>query len=122
MIYAISSDKNQSVVLCKILQNLTLHSLLFCYGFFFLFLYARLEMGSIMWLGMTGVGRRAAGGHPHRFPHDNFSSVYWIFTKLGNMIALWKGKNPIYCGIIMSKVKVTVTINKFYDNWFVSAR
>ena len=33
-------------------------------------------------------GRRAAGGRPHRFPHDNFSSVYWIFTKLGHMISL----------------------------------
>jgi hypothetical protein len=28
-----------------------------------------------------------------------FSSVYWIFTKLGHMIALWKGKNPIYFGV-----------------------
>jgi hypothetical protein len=28
------------------------------------------------------------------FPHDNFSSVYWIFNKLGHMIPLWKGKNP----------------------------
>jgi len=34
------------------------------------------------------------------FPHDNFSSVYWIFTKLGHMIPLWKGKNPIYFGVI----------------------
>jgi hypothetical protein len=25
---------------------------------------------------------RAAGGHPRRFPHNNFSSVYRIFTKL----------------------------------------
>jgi hypothetical protein len=24
------------------------------------------------------------------FPHDNFSSVYWIFTKLDHMIPLWK--------------------------------
>jgi hypothetical protein len=48
------------------------------------------------------------------FPHDNFSSVYWIFTKLDHMIALWKGKNPIYFGIIRSKVKVTVTINDKY--------
>ena len=45
------------------------------------------------------------------FPHDNFSSVYWIFTKLDHMIALWKGKNPIYFGVIRSNVKVTVTIN-----------
>ena len=34
------------------------------------------------------------------FPHDNFSSVYWIFNKLGHMITLWKGKNPIYFGVI----------------------
>jgi hypothetical protein len=34
------------------------------------------------------------------FPHDNFSFVYWIFTKLGHMIPLWKGKNPIYFGVI----------------------
>ena len=45
------------------------------------------------------------------FPHDNFSSVYWIFTKLDHMITLWKGKNPIYFGVIRSKVKVTITIN-----------
>ena len=48
------------------------------------------------------------GGRPHRFPHDNFSSVYWIFTKLGHMIPQWKGKNPIYFGVIRSKVKVTI--------------
>ena len=29
------------------------------------------------------------------------------------MIALWKGKNPIYFEVIKSKVKVNVTINKF---------
>ena len=34
------------------------------------------------------------------FPHDNFSSIYWIFTKLGHVIPLWKGKNPIYFGVI----------------------
>ena len=45
------------------------------------------------------------------FLHDNFSSVYWIFSKLNHMIPLWKGKNPIYFGVIRSKVKVTVTIN-----------
>jgi hypothetical protein len=26
----------------------------------------------------------------------SFSSVYRIVTKLGHMIPLWKGKNPIY--------------------------
>ncbi len=55
------------------------------------------------------------------FPHDNFSSVYWIFIKLDHMIALWKGKNPIYFGVIRSKVKVTVTINRIFDNRVVSA-
>jgi hypothetical protein len=37
------------------------------------------------------------------------------------MIRLWKGKNPIYFGVIMSKVKVTVTINKCLDTTVVSA-
>ena len=46
-----------------------------------------------------------AGGRPHRFPHNNFSSVYQIFTKLGHMIPLWKRKNTIYFGVIRSKVK-----------------
>jgi hypothetical protein len=40
------------------------------------------------------------GGRTHRFPHNNFSSAYQIFTKLGHMIPLWKGKNPIYFGVI----------------------
>ena len=56
-----------------------------------------------------------AGGHPHRFPHNNFSSVYQIFTKPGHMIPLRKGKNPIYFGVIRSKVKVTITINIIFD-------
>ena len=63
--------------------------------------------GRIMWLGMAG------GMRPHRFPHDNFSSVYQIFTRLGHMIPLWKEKNPIYFGVIRSKVKVTVTYYKY---------
>jgi len=28
------------------------------------------------------------------------------------MIPLWKRKNPIYFGVIRSKIKVTVTINR----------
>jgi hypothetical protein len=32
------------------------------------------------------------------------------------MIALWKRKNPIYFGVIRSKVKVTVTMNIIFDN------
>jgi hypothetical protein len=63
-----------------------------------------------------------AGGRPHRFPHNKFSSVYQIFTKLGHMIPLWKGKNPIYFGVIRSKVKVTVIIDLIFDNRVVSAR
>ena len=59
---------------------------------------------------------RAVGGRPHRFPHNNFSSVYQIFTKLGHMIPLWKGKNPIYLRVIRSKVKVTIIINIIFDN------
>jgi hypothetical protein len=39
-----------------------------------------------------------------------------IFTKLGHMIPLWKGKNPIYFEVIRSKVKVTITINRIFDN------
>ena len=54
--------------------------------------------------------------------HDNFSSVYWIFNKLGHMIRLWKGKTSIYFGVIRSKVKVTVTVNRIFDNRIVSAR
>jgi hypothetical protein len=78
------------------------------------FLYGRLETGPYYVIGY--------GGRPHRFPHDNFSSVYRIFIKLGHMIPLWKGKNPMHFGAIRSKVKVTVTINVIFDNRIVSAR
>jgi hypothetical protein len=37
------------------------------------------------------------------------------------MIPLWKGKNPIFGGVIRSKVKVIVTINIIFDNRVVSA-
>jgi hypothetical protein len=80
------------------------------------FLYARLETGRNY---LIGYGRWAAGGHPHRFLHNNFSSLYRIFTKLGHMIPLWKGKNPIYFGVIRSKV--TITINRIFDNRVISA-
>jgi hypothetical protein len=58
---------------------------------------------------VIGYGRQV-GGRPHRFPHNNFSSVYRIFIKL------WKEKNPIYFGVIRSKVKVTITLNRIFDN------
>jgi hypothetical protein len=45
--------------------------------------------------------------------HNNFSSVYRIFTKHGHMIPLWKGKNPIYFGVIRSR---SLTINIIFDN------
>jgi hypothetical protein len=38
------------------------------------------------------------------------------------MIPLWKGKNPIYLGVIRLKVKVTVTVNRISDNRIVSAQ
>ena len=63
-----------------------------------------------------------AGGRPHRFPRNNFSSVNQIFTKLGHMIPLLKGKYPIYFGVIRSKVKVIVSINRIFDNMVISAR
>ena len=78
------------------------------------FVYTRLETGPYYVIGY--------GGRPYRFPHDSFSSVYRIFTKLGHMIPLWKGKNHIYFGVIRSKVKVTITINIIFDNRIVSAR
>jgi hypothetical protein len=76
------------------------------------------------WAWLAGGGRAGgwSGGRPHRFPHNNFSSVYRIFTNLSHMIPLWKGKNPIYFGVIRSKVKVTVTTNIIFDNRVVSAR
>jgi hypothetical protein len=40
-----------------------------------------------------------------------------IFTKLGHIIPLWEGKNPMYVGVIRSKVKVTVTINRILTTW-----
>ena len=85
--------------------------------YFIYFLYMSVSRWSVLCDWVWRAGRR-----PHRFPHNNFSSVYRIFTKLGHMIPLWKGKNPIYFGVIRSKVKVTVTINIIFDNRVVSAR
>jgi hypothetical protein len=48
-------------------------------------------------------------------PHDNFSSVYLVFTKFDHMIPLWKGKNAIYFGVIGSKVKVTYYEYNFWQ-------
>ena len=65
--------------------------------------YARLETGRIMWLGMAVDGRAGV--------HTSFRTITLVLYKLGHMIPLWKGKNPIYVGVIRSKVKVTVTMN-----------
>ena len=73
-----------------------------------------------IYFGVNGQGHRyfsTTGSFPH-----NFSSVYWIFTKLDHMISLWKGKNPIHFGVIRSKVKVTITTNRIFDNRIASAR
>jgi hypothetical protein len=59
---------------------------------------------------VIGYGGRAGGR-----PHNNFISVYWIFIKLDHTIPLWKGKSPIYFGVIRSKVKVTITINRIFN-------
>ena len=68
------------------------------------------------------------------FPHDNFSSVYWISNKLGHMIFLWKGNNPIYFVVItitsfdnlyrrayfvMHTFLVNNILNIFYSVWLV---
>jgi hypothetical protein len=52
------------------------------------------------------------GNHVAKFGKD--------LTKLGHIIPLWKGKNPIYFGVIRSNVKVTITINRISDNRVVS--
>ena len=57
----------------------------------------------------------------NRVVSHNLSSVHWIYTKLDHMISLSKRKNPIYFGVIRSKVKVTVTMNRIFDNRVVSA-
>ena len=71
-------------------------------------------------LGSLGQGHRYYKYNfwQRSFPHDNFCSVYWNFNKLGHMIPLWKGKNPIYFGVIRSKV--ASTINIIFDNRVVS--
>jgi hypothetical protein len=58
------------------------------------------------------------GNHVAKFVKDPIysSSVYWIFTKLDHMIAMWKGKIPIYFGVIRSKVKIPVAMNIIVDN------
>jgi hypothetical protein len=65
------------------------------------------------------VTKFGKGGPTGSFPHDNFSSVYWIFNKLGHMIPLWKGKNPIYFGVIKVKGPCgndPVVKNSIYSN------
>ena len=68
------------------------------------------RLGHIMWLGMAG-GQAST----QVSLHNNFSSVYWIFTKLGQLVPLWKGKNPIYVGVIRSKVNVTYYKQTFWQ-------
>jgi hypothetical protein len=44
-------------------------------------------------------------GRPHRFPHNNFSSVYQIFTKLGHVIIGFKCLNHIHVGVSLIRDK-----------------
>jgi hypothetical protein len=37
------------------------------------------------------------------YSNDDLDLVYWILTKPGHMIPLWKGKNPIYFGVISQR-------------------
>jgi hypothetical protein len=57
------------------------------------------------------------GNHVAKFVKDPIYRTKVIV--LGHMISLWTGKNPIYFGVIRSKVKVTVTINRIFDNRIV---
>ena len=59
------------------------------------FLSARLKTVRIMWLGMAG-----GWASTQVSAHNNFNSVYRIFAKFDHIIAMWKGKNPIYFGVI----------------------
>jgi hypothetical protein len=82
------------------------------------FLYDRLETGRIMWLGMAG-GRRA-GDRPHRFPHNNFSSIYRIFTKLATRFPCGRGRTLFILGSLGQRSR-SLTINRIVDNRVVSA-
>ena len=66
----------------------------------------------IMWLGMAGV-------------HTGFRTITLVLyigslPNLATLIPLWKGKNSVYFGVVRWKVKVTVTINRIFDNRVVS--
>jgi hypothetical protein len=63
---------------------------------------------------VIGYGGRRAG------VPTGFRTITLVLYKLGHMIPLWKGKNPIYVGVIRSKVKVTVNINIIADKMVVS--
>jgi hypothetical protein len=47
------------------------------------------------------------GNHVVKFGKDTIYRTKVIMWKQPHMIPLWKGKNPIYFGVIRSKVKVT---------------
>jgi hypothetical protein len=50
------------------------------------------------------------------FPHDNFSSVYWILTNMATWFPCGRGRTLFILG---SKFKVTITINIILDNRIV---
>jgi hypothetical protein len=75
-----------------------------------------LRPGRIMWLGM-------AGGRPHRFLHNNFSSVYRIFTKLGHIFSLSRHVNLVTNPVISrewGKDREEFTTNGTYPWSFVT--
>jgi len=87
--------------------------MLVLYDFSYLsFLFIRLS-----WDGpycVIGYGGRRAGVHTG-FRTITLVLYIGIITKLGHMISLWKGKNPIYFGVIRSKVKVTYYKYNFWQ-------
>jgi hypothetical protein len=81
-----------------------------------------------MWPGLLKIQytelQLSCGNDPvvKNYIHSNSDLDLLNFNKLGHMIPLWKGKNPIYIGVNRSKVKVTITIDRIFDNRIVSAR
>jgi hypothetical protein len=60
-----------------------------------------------------------AGGRPHRFLHNNFSSVYRIFIKLGHMIPCGRGRTLYILGSLGQRSR-SLIINIIFDNRVIS--
>jgi hypothetical protein len=103
---------------------------------FFVFLYVELLFTNQFWftsslsfiIFITLVSRRAvlcywvwrAGGRPHSFRTLTLVLYFGSLSNLTTWFPCGKGNYLIYFGIIRSKVKVTVNMNKCFDNRVVS--